>query len=112
MDVISRYGKNYKYNKWDPSNWDIWQILLVITILWGTIFAGYYYYTNFTIPEDRVSITKQLQSNVIPIGSQLTIEYIHLTKEDIDTAFEYGYEIISISNLPKDRSLVVYRRIK
>lgn len=112
MDVISRYGKNYKYNKWDPSNWDIWQILLVITILWGTIFAGCYYYTNFTIPEDRVSITKQLQSNVIPIGSQLTIEYIHLTKEDIDTALEYGYEIISISNLPKDRSLVVYRRVK
>lgn len=112
MDVISRYGKNYKYNKWDPSNWDIWQVLLAITIVWCSIFAGCYYYTNFTIPEDRVTIINQLQSSDVPIGSQLTIEYIHLTKEDIDTALEYGYEIVSISNLPKDRSLVVYKRVK
>ena len=112
MDVISRYGKNYKYNKWDPSNWDIWQILLVIAILWGSIFAGCYYYTNFTIPQYRVSIISQLQSNDVPVGSQLTMEYIHLTKDDIDMALAYGYEIISISNLPKDRSLVVYRRVK
>ena len=112
MDVISRYGKNYRYNKWDPSNWDIWQVLLVITFIWGSIFAGCYYYTNFIIPEDRVVITKQLQSNDILVGSQLTIEYIHLTKKDIDMALDYGYEIVSISNLPKDHSLVVYRKIK
>lgn len=112
MDVISRYGKNYKYNKWDPSNWDIWQILLVIAILWGSIFAGCYYYTNFTIPQDRVSIISQLQSNDVLVGSQLTMEYIHLTKDDIDTALAYGYELVTISNLPKDRSLVVYRRVK
>lgn len=112
MDVISRYGKNYKYNKWDPSNWDIWQILLVITILWGTIFADCYYYTNFTIPQDRVSIISRLQSNDVPVGSQLTMEYIHLTKDDIDTALAYGYELVTISNLPKDRSLVVYKRVK
>lgn len=112
MDVISRYGKNYTYNKWDPSNWGIWQILLVIAILWGSIFAGCYYYTNFTIPQDRVSIISQLQSNDVPVGSQLTMEYIHLTKDDIDTALAYGYELVTISNLPKDRSLVVYRRVK
>jgi hypothetical protein len=69
------------------------------------------YYTDITAQKDRVYITRQLQTQEIPIGSQLILEYKHLTKEDIDYAMSYGYEVVGISNLPRDRSLVVYRRI-
>lgn len=111
MDVISQYGKNYKYNKWDPANWDGFRILCVLMILAPFIVGCVAYYTDITEQKDRVYITRQLQTQEIPIGSQLILEYKHLTKEDIDYAMSYGYEVVGISNLPRDRSLVVYRRI-
>ena len=111
MDVISMYGKNYKYNKWDPANWDGFRILCVLMIISPFIVGCIAYYTDITAQKDRVYITRQLQTQEIPIGSQLILEYKHLTKEDIDYAMSYGYEVVGISNLPRDRSLVVYRRI-
>ena len=111
MDVISRYGKNYKYNKWDPANWDGFRILCVLMIIAPFIVGCIAYYTDITAQKDRVYITRQLQTQEIPIGSQLILEYKHLTKDDIDYAMSYGYEVVGISNLPRDRSLVVYRRI-
>lgn len=111
MDVISQYGKNYKYNKWDPANWDGFRILCVLMIIAPFIVGCIAYYTDITAQNDRVYITRQLQTQEIPIGSQLILEYKHLTKEDIDYAMSYGYEVVGISNLPRDRFLVVYRRI-
>lgn len=111
MDVISQYGKNYKYNKWDPANWNGFQVIGIVVIVWVIIFAGAYYYTNVTMQEDRVYITRQLQTQDIPVGSQLILEYTYLTKDDIDYAMSYGYEVVCISNLPKDRSLVAYKRV-
>ncbi len=111
MDVISQYGKNYKYNKWDPANWDGFRILCVLMIIAPFIVGCIAYYTDITAQKDRVYIIRQLQTQEIPIGSQLILEYKHLTKEDIDYAMSYGYEVVGISNLPRDRSLVVYRRI-
>jgi len=66
---------------------------------------------NTIIQEDRVYITKQLQTQDIPVGSQLILEYRHLEKSDIEYAMSLGYDVVSISNLPQDRSLVVYRRV-
>ena len=111
MDVISRYGKNYKYNKWDSANWDGFRILCVLMIIAPFIVGCIAYYTDITAQKDRVYITRQLQTQETPIGYQLILEYKHLTKEDIDYAMSYGYEVVGISNLPRDRSLVVYRRI-
>lgn len=111
MDVISMYGKNYKYNKWDPANWGGFQMIGIVALIWIIIFVGCYYYTNTIIQEDRVYITKQLQTQDIPVGSQLILEYRHLEKSDIEYAMSLGYDVVSISNLPQDRSLVVYRRL-
>lgn len=112
MGVISRYGKNINIINGILLTGAGFQMIGIVTLMGVIIFAGVYYYTNIMIQEDRVYITKQLQTQDILVGSQLILEYKHLTKSDIDYAMSLGYEVVSISNIPQDRSLVVYRRIQ